>query len=160
MIGHWLREKFPNIQFIIATHSPFLAQVADPESGVAAPGREVSSQSLGNIRLKETPQGVVAEPSAEAARLLGPEQILQSNLFDMATVYSPQVEQKSDRFDQLKLKEKEPGNMLSPEEAEELKKLQLELELLPAASTIAGRTVEATLNLAVQKLADKIRDIK
>jgi hypothetical protein len=127
---------------------------------VAAPGKEVSSQSLGNIRMKETPQGVIAEPSAETARLLGPEQILLSNLFDMPTVYSPQVEQKSDRFDQLKLKENEPGKMLSPEEAEELKKLQLELELLPAASTIAGRTVEATLNLAVQKLADKIRDIK
>jgi hypothetical protein len=26
-IGVWLRETFPNVQFIIATHSPFLAQI-------------------------------------------------------------------------------------------------------------------------------------
>ena len=158
MIGHWLREKFPNIQFIIATHSPFIAQVADPESGVAAPDSKGSSLSLGNIRLKDTPHGVEAEPSAEAARLLGPEQILLSNLFDMSTVYSPQVEQKSDRFDLLK--EKELGKEISPEEAEELKKLQLELELLPAASTTTGRTIEASLNSAVQKFAAKISEIK
>lgn len=160
MIGHWLREKFPNIQFIIATHSPFIAQVADPESGVAAPGTEATgqSQSLGNILLKETAQGVVAEPSSEAARLLGPEQILQSDLFDMSTVLAPQVEQKLERFEQLK--EKQTGVQLSPEEAEELKELQLELELLPAASTAEGRAVGATLRGAVQKLADKISDIE
>jgi len=158
MIGHWLREKFPNIQFIIATHSPFIAQVADPESGVLAPDKKDSNLSLGNIRLKETPQGVNAEPCAEAARLLGPEQILLSNLFDMSSVYSPQVEQKSERFDLLK--EKEIGKKLSPEEAEELKKLQLELEFLPAASTTAGRTIEASLNSAVQKFAAKISEIK
>jgi energy-coupling factor transporter ATP-binding protein EcfA2 len=158
MIGHWLREKFPNIQFIIATHSPFIAQVADPESGVAAPGEEVTGQSLGNIRLKETAQGVVAEPSAEAARLLGPEQILQSDLFDMSTVLSPQVEQKLERFDQLK--ERQTASTLSPEEATELEHLQLELELLPAASTAEGRAVGAALGSAVQKLAGKIRDIE
>lgn len=158
MIGHWLREKFPNIQFIIATHSPLIAQVANPESGVAAQGKEGTKQSLGNIRLKETAQGVTAEPSDEDARLLGPEQILLSKLFDMTSVYSPQVEQKTERFDRLK--EREVANKLSPEEVEELKKLQLELELLPAASTTAGRKIETTLNSAVQKFADKISEIK
>lgn len=158
MIGHWLREKFPNIQFIIATHSPFIAQVADPESGVAAPDAKGSSLSLGNITLRETPQGVIAEASAEAARLLGPEQILLSNLFDMSTVYSPHVERKLEQFDLLK--EKEIGKNLSPEEAVELKKLQLELELIPAASASAGRTIEASLNSAVQKLAAKISEIE
>jgi len=28
-IGFWLQEKFPNLQFIVATHSPFIAQAAD-----------------------------------------------------------------------------------------------------------------------------------
>jgi hypothetical protein len=158
MIGHWLREKFPNIQFIIATHSPFIAQVADPESGVTASDVKGGSLSLGNIRLRETPQGVIAEPSAESARLLGPEQILLSNLFDMPTVYSPQVESRLEKFDQLK--EKEMGKTLSPEEAGELKKLQLELELLPAATATAARTAEAALNYAIQKMAAKISEIK
>ena len=158
MIGHWLREKFPNIQFIIATHSLFLAQVADPESGVAAPGAEGVGKSLGNIRLKETAQGVIAEPSAEAARLLGPEQILQSDLFDMSTMLSPQVEQKLERFDQLR--QKQMGSTLSPGESQELKELQLELELLPSASTAEGRAVGAALKAAVQKLASKIGEIE
>lgn len=29
-IGFWLKEHFPNIQFIISTHSPFICQAADP----------------------------------------------------------------------------------------------------------------------------------
>jgi energy-coupling factor transporter ATP-binding protein EcfA2 len=158
MIGHWLRDKFPNIQFIIATHSPFIAQVADPESGVAAPEGEGLGPSLGNIRLKETAQGVIAEPSAEAARLLGPEQILQSDLFDMSTVLAPQIEQKLERFDQLA--QKQTARTLSPQESEELKDLQLELELLPAAPTSRGREAGAVLRRAVQKLAGKIGDIE
>lgn len=157
-IGHGLREKFPNLQFIIATHSPFIAQVADPESGVAEPGGEPTGKCRGNILLKETEQGVVAEPSTESARSLGPEQILQSDLFDMSTVLSPQVEKAFERFDQLK--QKQAGSNLSSEETEELKHLQLELELLPAASTAEGRAVGATLRSAVQKFADKIRDIE
>ena len=158
MIGHWLREKFPNIQFIIATHSPFIAQVADPESGMVEPGAEPTVQSQGNIQLKETAQGVLAEPSTESARLLGPEQILQSDLFDMSTVLAPQVEEKLQRFDQLK--QKQTGGQLNPEEAAELKGLQLELELLPAASTAEDRVIGATLRSAVQKFADKISCIE
>jgi hypothetical protein len=158
MIGHWLREKFPNIQFIIATHSPFIAQVADPESGVAAPGAGPSALRSRNIRLMETAQGVIAEPSAENARLLGPEQLLLSDLFGMSTVLSPQVEQKLERFDELK--ERQTASALSPEEATELEHLQMELELLPAASTAEGRAVGAALGSAVQKLAGKIRDLE
>jgi hypothetical protein len=73
-------------------------------------------------------------------------------------VLSPQVEQKLERFDQLK--QKQTGSRLSPEEVEELKRLQLELELLPAASTAEGRAVGAALGSAVQKLAGKIREIE
>ena len=29
-IGHWLKQHFPNIQFIVTTHSPFVCQAADP----------------------------------------------------------------------------------------------------------------------------------
>jgi hypothetical protein len=137
LIGHWLREKIPNIQFIIATHSPFIAQVAGPESGTATAGLEQAVRSSGNIRLKETPQGVVAEPSTEAARVLGPEQILMSDLFNLTTVLSPQVEQKLERHGELK--QRQTDSSLNPEEAKELQQLQLELELLPGASTAQGR---------------------
>ncbi len=29
-IGFWLKEHFPNIQFIVTTHSPFICQAVDP----------------------------------------------------------------------------------------------------------------------------------
>jgi energy-coupling factor transporter ATP-binding protein EcfA2 len=39
-IGFWLKEHFPNIQFLVSTHSPFVCQAADPGGLIrlAAPG--------------------------------------------------------------------------------------------------------------------------
>jgi energy-coupling factor transporter ATP-binding protein EcfA2 len=36
-IGFWLREHFPNIQFIVTTHSPFICQAADPRGLIRLP---------------------------------------------------------------------------------------------------------------------------
>ena len=152
-IGFWLREKFPNIQFIVGTHSPFLAQVTDE-----GPTHPLDMRASSNIKLIPTPNGVSAVHAQENARVLSPEQILLGEMFNMKCLLSPPVERKLERFDALK--QRQAGNTLSPGEVEELKDLQLELELLPAASTAEGRVVGATLRTAVQKLADKIRDIE
>lgn len=152
-IGFWLREKFPNIQFIVGTHSPFLAQVTEE-----APTDPLDMRPSSNIKLISTPGGVSAVHAQENARVLSPEQILQGELFSMESVLSPPVERKLERL--VQLKQKQTGSTLGSEEAEELKRLQLEMELLPAASTAEGRAVGATLRSAVQKLADKIRDIE
>ena len=157
-IGHWLREKFPQIQFIIATHSPFMAQVAGPVSGVGGLAAESGARPGGNIRLKETAQGVVAEPSAEPARMLGPEQILLSGLFDMQSMLSPQVEQGMLRLTTLKSKQREAA--LAPDEAKELEQLELDLERIPAASSPEERAAETALRAAVQKVAGKIQALE
>jgi hypothetical protein len=41
-IGFWLKRRFPNIQFIVTTHSPFICQAADPGGLIRlpAPGEE------------------------------------------------------------------------------------------------------------------------
>ena len=36
-IGFWLKEHFPNIQFIVTTHSPFVCQAADPKGLIRLP---------------------------------------------------------------------------------------------------------------------------
>ena len=36
-IGFWLKEHFPNIQFIVMTHSPFVCQAANREGAHPAP---------------------------------------------------------------------------------------------------------------------------
>lgn len=87
-LGHWLREKFPNIQFIIATHSPFLAQVAEVEGSNGTHAAPLG----GNIVLEQTSNGVYAS-SEEPMPDLRVDQILMSPLFDMDSLYSPKSEQ-------------------------------------------------------------------
>ncbi|MEO5727789.1 MAG: AAA family ATPase [Byssovorax sp.] len=36
-IGFWLKEHFPNIQFIVTTHSPFICQAADAKGLIRLP---------------------------------------------------------------------------------------------------------------------------
>ena len=47
-IGGWLTSRFPNVQFIVATHSPYVCQAADPGSLVrlAAPGEPAPPRVL------------------------------------------------------------------------------------------------------------------
>lgn len=37
-IGTWLKTHFPNIQFIVTTHSPYICQAADPGGLIRLPG--------------------------------------------------------------------------------------------------------------------------
>ena len=37
-IGGWLKAHFPNVQFIVATHSPYICQAADPGGLIRLPG--------------------------------------------------------------------------------------------------------------------------
>lgn len=37
-IGFWLKERFPRVQFLVTTHSPFICQAADPRGLIRLPG--------------------------------------------------------------------------------------------------------------------------
>lgn len=47
-IGFWLKRHFPNIQFIVTTHSPFICQAADPGGLIRfpAPGEDRSVEHV------------------------------------------------------------------------------------------------------------------
>jgi len=156
-IGHWLKEKFPYLQFVIATHSPFIAQVADPEFETGD-GEEEHAFDPGNIRLSETAEGVKAESSSEPARLLTPEQILLSQLFEMESVRAPQVEAKLRHFEDLNRKRKKKS--LTPEEIQQYEQLSLELENIPASPTSQERALENELREKVTKRRDLISQLE
>ncbi|WNV83661.1 AAA family ATPase [Umezawaea sp. Da 62-37] len=42
-IGGWLKAHFPNIQFIVTTHSPYVCQAADPGGLIRLPGPQENS---------------------------------------------------------------------------------------------------------------------
>jgi len=151
-IGFWLREKFPNIQFIIGTHSPFLAQVTDEVQADA-----LDMRNSGNIKLMRTAQGVDAVHSQENARVLSPEQILQSELFSMESVLSPPVEQKRRRFAELSLKNADEG--LAEGEQKEIEQLSLELDRLPVGAVPEDRVREASIRAALEESKNKLQEL-
>jgi predicted ATP-binding protein involved in virulence len=113
-VGHWLRHKFPKLQFIIATHSPFLAQVADE------PG--------GNVVLMQTPQGVKARDDVASVEGWRVDQIL-TDLQELPSTRSPEVERKIARLRELAQRR----HALQPDERQQYQQLRLWAEELPSA---------------------------
>ena len=152
-IGFWLKEKFPNIQFIIATHSPFLAQVT--EEGTADPlDMRVSS----NIKLVATTDGVTAIPAQENAHALSPEQILQGELFNMNSVLSPPIELKRQKLSALS--RKQSTSNLDAQEQKEFAELSDELNRLPIGASLDERLNESAIHSAVERSKLKIENLK
>lgn len=92
-LGFWLKERFPNLQFIVATHSPFIAQAADPYSLFCLP----------------------APGTDDAVRMLPPEQQLKvingtiddailTELFGLETPYSPAAQKLREQIGELESK--------------------------------------------------------
>ncbi len=45
-IGFWLKRHFPNIQFLVTTHSPIICQAADPKGLFVCPSRAVAGSHM------------------------------------------------------------------------------------------------------------------
>jgi hypothetical protein len=109
-IGFWLKERFPNIQFIVTTHSAMICQAADE-----------------NMIYHLPPPGMVSEPS----RITGPDYwkivrskpdvIYLSPAFGMNYTRSPRAVQARSRFAELEAKEH--AGLLSHTEKVEKQKL-------------------------------------
>lgn len=80
-IGFWLKEHFPNVQFIVTTHSPFVCQAADPGGLIrlAAPG-----EGGGAAQVSEEVYWRVVNGGADDATL--------TELFGLETAYSDRAE--------------------------------------------------------------------
>ena len=141
-IGHWLRQKFPILQFIVATHSPFLAQVAGPG---------------GNVVLEQTPDGVQPRSEVEAVETWRADQIL-TELFDLPGTRSPRAERNLQRLQDLHRKRQ--SGQLSQSENQEYRQLSLWQESLPPAiEDPTQRRLAQALQEAVEHQSDRLREV-
>ena len=60
-IGHWFKKYFPNIQFIVTTHSPIICQAADSIWKLADMGTNETSRKVEGIEFKRLKYGNVLE---------------------------------------------------------------------------------------------------
>lgn len=85
-IAGWLRNQFPKIQFIVTTHSPFVA---------AGAGEDAVTYRL------TLEDGVAAISMAQDLFALSVDDVLKSDAFGMLSTYSPQTQNKLDRYEIL-----------------------------------------------------------
>lgn len=111
VIPSWLQSVFPNIQFIVATHSPLIA---------AGAGKDAVT-----YRVFKAENGNTSVEKIENVAFQDVDSILQSRAFGLISTYSPDAEVAMDAY--LQLKNKPNKN------AEDEKKLK---ELQPIAASI------------------------
>ncbi|GAB3949268.1 AAA family ATPase [Micromonospora vulcania] len=80
-IGEWLKGHFPQIQFIVTTHSPYICQSADPGGLISLPGPE-----------EMRPPRVVDEDLYERVVFGSGDDAVMSDLFGLDTPYSERAE--------------------------------------------------------------------
>lgn len=105
-IAEWLREVFPNLQFFVATHSPFIA---------AGAGEDALTLRL-DIVNGETKITQIEDISAYDV-----DYILRSPAFGLESTYSPSTQEKIKRYHELRIKK----DKLSEEEDQEFNQLKL-----------------------------------
>lgn len=110
-IGFWLKRHFPNIQFIVTTHSPFVCQAADPGGLIRLPmpgeGRQVE-------KVSEELYYTVVNGSIDEAVL--------SELFGLDSLYSDETDHLRNKV--AALEGKVILGTATPAEMEDLKQLR------------------------------------
>ncbi len=124
-IAEWLQTQFPKIQFIVSTHSPFIAAGAGPE----ALTYRLSYQD-----------GKTSVVKAKPIYNFDVDHVLQSDAFGLISTFSPQVETKIQRYDLLS----SLGRVRTLSESAELKLLSEDLG--QAVLPFEGTSVEARMN--------------
>ncbi len=107
-IGFWLKRHFPNIQFLVTTHSPIICQAADPGGLFVLPepgsGREA-------CRLSDEERDKII-----AAR---PDTILLSPAFGLQNTRSPKAVDGRAEYARLQAKKRATGKLTSAEQQRE-----------------------------------------
>jgi hypothetical protein len=80
-IGGWLTAHFPNIQFIMTTHSPYVCQSADPGGLIRLPGPD-----------EQVAPHVVSQDLYERVVYGSGDDAVLSELFGLETLYSERAE--------------------------------------------------------------------
>ncbi len=132
-IALWLREQFPNLQFIVATHSPLIAAGAGPEALTL------------KFSLNEGKGTVEEVPDVSAMNV---DRLLQNLAFGLVSPYSPQTQGKIDRYDSLLVKR----TRLTPKEKTEFEQLSLFME---EARPIGGPPKPGSLQKRIETYLEK-----
>lgn len=116
-IGFWLTRHFPNVQFLVTTHSPLVCQAASPQGlfHLPEPGSSAAPRQLSN----EEHQKVIASK---------PDTILLTSAFGLENTRSDVAVAKRRRHAELKAKQRSGA----PLTAVEKKELQSTLGWIPA----------------------------
>lgn len=131
-IALWLQEQFPNIQFIVATHSPLVASGAGPDALTY------------RFFFKD---GKASFDQVENIAAMNVDRILESAAFGLVSPYSPQTQAKLDQYDTLARKRKRT-------EKEE-KEMQLLLPFMKTARPFGGPP-PGSLDSKIDQYLDKI----
>ncbi|GAA2751021.1 AAA family ATPase [Kitasatospora cinereorecta] len=127
-IGSWLTERFPEAQFLVATHSPYVCQAADPGALVHLPAAESGRPPY---RIDEAVQQRILYGSGDDAAV--------SELFGLPSSYSPAAE--AERRLLVRLERKLYAGLASDAELAEYRELgaKLNSSLGARADEVAAR---------------------
>ncbi|MFF0515503.1 AAA family ATPase [Streptomyces sp. NPDC004250] len=92
-IGDWMQDHFPNIQFIVTSHSPYICQAADEGGLIRLPGAD-----------EQQPPEVVDEDLYRRVVYGSGDDAVLSELFGLETPYSSRAEQQRQRLVALERK--------------------------------------------------------
>lgn len=137
-IGPWLTSHFPNIQFIVTTHSPYICQSADPGGLILLPGANENSE----------PRVVSIDEFERIVYGSGDDAVL-SDLFGLDTPYSERAERVRAEF--VALESKVYDGDTSPDTVERYQELKDLLSSSPAARV---QEVSAQLHRIAEEIGD------
>lgn len=104
-VGFWLKRHFPNIQFLVTTHSPIICQAADPNGLFVLP--EPGSSAEPFPLSEEDYRKVIASR---------PDTILLTPAFGLQNTRSPRAVEGRAEFAKLAAKKREGGNLTKDEQ--------------------------------------------
>lgn len=119
-IGYWLKRRFPKVQFIVSSHSPFVCQAADPGGLIrlAAPGESIPAS--------------VASAGLHKRVVLGTaDEAVMTELFGVESTRSLVSQQLIKELSLLEAKTLR--GLASEDDRQRIKQLQLDLPMTPSA---------------------------
>lgn len=149
-IGGWLHERFPNIQFIVTTHSPLIAtRVSETEGLVVRLVRRKEGKGKGEVVDVITEEGTIG---------LTADQNLTSPNFGLTSTRDVLADEMAAEIERLRGRARE--KKVTPTERKKLRALEAEYErIAPATPTYAGveawREDEDRIRLANEKAAKR-----
>lgn len=129
-IGAWLKNHFPEIQFIVTTHSPYVCQSADPAGLIRLPGPA-----------EHTPPRVIDEDLYERVVYGSGDDAIVSELFGVDVPYSAEAAKLRSRLADLETKVL--GGMATVAEKEEYRHI--------------SETLTSSLSTRVDEIATRLR---